>query len=395
MISAPVRPENDSTEQVMYLFFMAFFAIYGGVHVYFFCKARSAFAPEGAVSALLALVLVVLALAPGEVRIFEQRGEDAIARLVALVGYLWMGFLFFFFVTGILIDAYRVLLNLAGMFSRHLPFPLPSPGAAFFLPVAVSLLICTYAYFEAREIRTDSVTIPTAKLPPGTDRLRIVQLSDVHLGMMTRKERLQRMLVPVREAAPDLLVATGDLIDGEVADQPELAAILREIRPRLGKFAVTGNHEFYVGLRQTEQFARDAGFTLLRGEGQNVAGMLNIAGVDDPAGLRAGLTRPAVEPLLLKGLPADRFTLFLKHRPVVERTAAGLFDLQLSGHVHKGQLFPFNLITHLSYPVKMGLSTAGNGSLLYVSRGTGTWGPPFRFLAPPEVTVIDLVRTGR
>ena len=379
----------------MYLFFMAFFAIYGGVHVYFFFKARSAFKPGMAASTLLALGLAFLAMAPGEIRVFEERGTEELARLIAQVGYLWMGFLFFFFVTGILVDGYRFSLYLAGTLSRPLPFPLPTPGAGFFLPVAASLLICTYSYFEAVNIRTVQLTIPTAKLPPGTDRLRIVQLSDVHLGMMTGKERLLRMLVPVREAAPDLLVSTGDLMDGEVANQPELADLLREIRPRLGKFAVTGNHEFYVGIPEAEAFARDAGFTLLRGEGRTVGDSLNIAGVDDPAGMRAGLSRPAVEPLLLRGLPAGRFTLLLKHRPVVERAAAGLFDLQLSGHVHKGQLFPFNLITHLSYPVRMGLSAAGNGSLLYVSDGTGTWGPPMRFLAPPEVTVIDLVRTGR
>ena len=379
----------------MYLFFMAFFAIYGGVHVYFFFKARSAFSPGIAASTLLALGLAFLAMAPGEIRVFEERGTEDLARLVAQVGYLWMGFLFFFFVTGLLVDGYRLGIYLAGTFSRLPPFPLPTSGTGFVLPVAASLLICTYSYFEAVNIRTVQLTIPTAKLPPGIDRLRVVQLSDVHLGMMTGKERLQRMLAPVRAAAPDLLVSTGDLIDGEVASQPELAGLLREIRPRLGKFAITGNHEFYVGIPETEAFARDAGFTLLRGDGQNVAGVLNIAGVDDPAGMRAGLSRPAVEPLLLRGLPAGRFTLLLKHRPVVERAAAGLFDLQLSGHVHKGQLFPFNLITHLSYPVKMGLSAAGNGSLLYVSDGTGTWGPPMRFLAPPEITVIDLVRSGR
>jgi predicted MPP superfamily phosphohydrolase len=115
--------------------------------------------------------------------------------------------------------------------------------------------------------------------------------------------------------------------------------------------------------------------------------------VDDPALPRGA--GEATEQALLASLPRDRFTILLKHRPTVEPQSRGLFDLQLSGHVHKGQIFPFNLITHLVYPVKMGLSGDGAGSLLYVSRGSGTWGPPLRVLAPPEVTVIDLLPAPR
>jgi predicted MPP superfamily phosphohydrolase len=99
----------------------------------------------------------------------------------------------------------------------------------------------------------------------------------------------------------------------------------------------------------------------------------------------------ATESALLESLPRERFVILLKHRPALLPDSTGRFDLQLSGHVHKGQIFPFNLITHLAYPVKMGLSSAGAGSHLYVSRGSGTWGPPMRVLAPPEVTIIDLL----
>jgi predicted MPP superfamily phosphohydrolase len=113
--------------------------------------------------------------------------------------------------------------------------------------------------------------------------------------------------------------------------------------------------------------------------------------VNDPAGLQLGTTRPLAEKDLLGPLPDLRFTLFLKHRPVVEKGSAGLFDLQLSGHIHKGQIFPFNLVTRLFYRVKTGFWHLQGDAALYVSRGTGTWGPPVRFLAPPEITVIDLV----
>jgi len=89
-------------------------------------------------------------------------------------------------------------------------------------------------------------------------------------------------------------------------------------------------------------------------------------------------------------LPREKFTLFLKHQPVISSESVGMFDLQLSGHTHKGQIFPFNLITKLYYPIHTGISKLNGNALLYVSRGSGTWGPPVRFLSPPEVTIIDI-----
>lgn len=124
------------------------------------------------------------------------------------------------------------------------------------------------------------------------------------------------------------------------------------------------------------------------GEGLSLDG-INIAGVDDPAGESLSLSNPVSEAELLFRLPADKFTLFLKHRPVVEKGVSGRFDLQLSGHTHKGQIFPFWMLVRLLYPL-IGYHDLG-GPILYVSRGTGTWGPPIRFLASPEITVYELV----
>ena len=130
---------------------------------------------------------------------------------------------------------------------------------------------------------------------------------------------------------------------------------------------------------------------MLRGEGLTVAGLINLAGVDDPARLSPGLFKEVTEKELLSGLPREKFTLLLKHRPDVDKDALGLFDLQISGHTHQGQIFPFRLITRLFFPYDGGSFQLPNHSLLHVSRGTGTWGPPIRFLAPPEVTVYELI----
>ena len=129
---------------------------------------------------------------------------------------------------------------------------------------------------------------------------------------------------------------------------------------------------------------------VLRGEGLVVHGVVNIAGVDDPAG-KPFQYKDVPEKVLLSSLPRHLFTVLLKHRPVVDKDALGLFDLQLSGHTHKGQIYPFRYLTRLAFPLYTGYHELPGNAHLYVSRGSGTWGPPIRFLTPPEVTIIELV----
>jgi hypothetical protein len=213
----------------------------------------------------------------------------------------------------------------------------------------------------------------------------------VHLGLIVRENRLGNILKAVKKENPDILVSTGDLVDGQIDNLSRLAAMLREVNPRYGKYAITGNHEFYAGLDQSILFTEQAGFTMLRGERADIENVLTIAGVDDPQARSFGLYRGGDEAGVLAGLPEDRFVLLLKHRPLIDHASRGLFDLQLSGHVHRGQIFPFSILTALYYETQSGLARLQGGSSLYVSRGSGTWGPPIRFLSPPEVTVIDIV----
>jgi predicted MPP superfamily phosphohydrolase len=266
-----------------------------------------------------------------------------------------------------------------------------SPRTSFLASLGLALAICAYGYFEAANIGVEKVTIETSKLPVGTDRLTIVQISDVHLGLINRSGRLERILALVRAAKPDIFISTGDLVDAEINHLTGLSALLRGVTSTYGNFAVTGNHEYYAGLARALAFTRESGFTILRNEAA-VAGPITIAGVDDRTAVQLGLEDPVSEKELLGKLPRDRFTIFLKHQPRIEQSTIGLFDLQMSGHTHKGQIFPFTLLTKLTFPMIAGDYDLGKGSLLHVNRGTGTWGPPVRFLAPPEITVYELVR---
>ena len=339
--------------------------------------------------------MALMVFAPVIVRILEKHGFEFVARSLAYLGYTWMGLLFLFVSSILVLDIFRLLPYIWGLilqsdFSRISP----SPRVSFIISLTLSVVIACYGAFEAKRIRVEHVTIKTHKIPKEIGRLKVVQISNVHLGLMVREKRLKRILNQVKSSNPDILVSTGDLLDGQTDNLSHLAEMFSEVSTTYGKFAVTGNHEFYAGITRALDFIKNAGFTILQGERLTLPGLLNIAGVDDTAGSRYGLDTKVSEKALLAELPREKFTLLLKHRPLVDKDALGFSNLQLSGHIHKGQIFPFNLITMLFYPVTSGLHKIDTNAWLYVSRGSGTWGPPIRFASPPEVTLIELAYGG-
>jgi predicted MPP superfamily phosphohydrolase len=371
-----------------FLLITTFTSLYTSMHVYAFLKLRRAVALTGIVTVLLAGFMIIMILTPFIVRLVESADLEREARIFAYVGYTWMGLMFLFFAASFAVDVWRFLVYVAqGVLKADLAPVRVSARQAFFLPLIAAVLAAGYGTTEAMNIRTETIVLKSPKI---TRPIRIVQISDVHLGLLIREPRLAGILKKVVAASPDILVSTGDLVDGQTDSLNGVANLLKEIKPPLGKYAVTGNHEFYAGLNRSLEFMNQAGFRVLRGEGTSVSGLINIAGVDDPVVRGYGQSPGMPERQLLSALPKDRFTLFLKHRPDLEHSSEGLFDLQLSGHAHKGQLFPFTLVVRLVFPRIAGLYRLASGAWLYVSRGTGTWGPPIRFLAPPEVTVIDL-----
>ncbi len=377
----------------MSLFLIIFFLIYGSAHAYALLKAKLALGFGWGMAAILVPPLLALTCAPLIVHYLGKHGMEGGARAAAWIGYTWMGLLFFFYWMNLAVDALNLLIRLAGSLTGnwHRSF-LFSGKATFLALVSLSLALGAYSFFEARNIGIERVRIPTAKLPESVPRVRIAQISDIHLGLLVRHRKAESIAEVIRTVDPDILVSTGDLVDAEINHLDGLAEIFGEIRPRLGKFAVTGNHEFYAGIGQALQFTKRAGFTVLRGETVTAGNLLRIAGVDDPTGAALGEGGGRREEEVLGGEPSPLYTILLKHRPLASERSAGLFDLQLSGHTHKGQIFPFRYLVARPYPNLSGIFPLGR-AFLYTSRGTGTWGPPMRFLSPPVVTVIDIERT--
>ncbi|MFH1006061.1 MAG: metallophosphoesterase [Candidatus Latescibacterota bacterium] len=374
---------------MLLLFLGIYVALYGGLHAYVFWKMLILL-PRGrwAIMALFALLVA----APFGIAGLSHAGLNGPATVLSWVGYTWMGVVFLFFSFSVGLDLYRLLVETG---ARLLGIPgttrwLLSPFHSVVLAIVLTLTAAGYGFFAARQIPVRRITIPSSKRARSSDSFRIVQITDLHLGLLSDERRLRRLIEVIESVRPDVVVSTGDLVDVPLDQLGEFADLLHELKPRLGKFAVTGNHEAYAGPDQSRAFTQRAGFAMLSHDGVSVNSVVNIVGVDDPA-VSHRLKRDTLsESDLLQRYPRDEFTVLLKHRPAVGAASSNWFDLQLSGHTHGGQIFPFGWLARLVYPARTGLSAVGETSWLYLSRGTGTWGPPIRFLAPPEVTVIDL-----
>jgi predicted MPP superfamily phosphohydrolase len=378
----------------MSLFLLSFFLIYGSMHAYALLKARSALAFGLGTTLALLLLLAVLLCAPIVTHHLSRHGYEEPARIVAYVGYLWMGFLFFFVCLNLFADLLRLPLRVMGSGGIAANAGGGIAGRSVFLCITgLAVALSGYAIVEASRIDVVRVRIVTDRLPASVPSLRIAQITDLHLGLIHRNGKAREVAAIVAREHPDIFVSTGDFVDGQLDGIAALAEILREIPAPRGKFAVLGNHEYYAGIDRSIAFTRESGFTVLRDESVTVDGAVRIAGVDDPAGARFGRTGGTSEAALLANRPDGPFTVLLKHRPQLDPATGGKFDLQLSGHTHHGQIFPFRLLTRLAFPLLAGDHPVPGGGILHVSRGTGTWGPPMRFLAPPEVTVVDIVRS--
>jgi hypothetical protein len=369
-------------------FLAVFLCLYGSLHLYVLIKVRRALYLEGLGYILLVVVLLFLMLAPIQARLLDSQGHSLFGLVLTWVGYLWMGFIFLFVCVALPVDLYHLAVGgLQRLLDVDWTDYMLMRGQNLMLTVAVAGLLTIYGAIAAYFVGVRHVTLPCPKLPAPLERLRIVQISDLHLGPMLYPGRLDPILAAITEAKPDILVCTGDLLDGPLQENTEVAQLFKALPAPMGKYAILGNHEFYTGLPEAAQFIEAAGFHLLRGTYAVPRAGIAIAGVDDPAGRT---TEGLPEAELLAQIPADQLIILLKHRPLPQSAGRDRFYLQLSGHVHNGQIFPFGLVIKMLYTYTKGLYAVAPGAYMYVSPGTGTWGPPLRVFAPPEITVIDL-----
>ncbi|MDR3641304.1 MAG: metallophosphoesterase [Humidesulfovibrio sp.] len=335
---------------------------------------------------LLAVGLVISALL-ASTRLMPESWTMDLARPLWWLGYGIFAVVAYFFL-------FQVILFTAEMFAR-LALPRFAPALcsprALVAVLALTGLVVGYGTRELDNVRVLKRTIVSPKL---SQPLRLVAVSDLHMGAMTLASRVDALVALLKAQNPDVLLIVGDLVNDHPEALKPLASKFLAARPRLGTFGVFGNHERYEGDEKSAAVFRWAGAKLLRNRVAPLPGTeVQILGVDDPG--RAGNVTAMLDREirdLAPYLDPARVSVLLNHRPQAWREAAqplGI-ELMLSGHTHRGQLYPFYLVVSLSYEFMGGFYEEG-GKVLGVSGGAGFWGPPLRVLAPPDILVVDLL----
>jgi len=375
------------------IFFAVFFTVYGLLNYYVFLRGWQAIPLAAGWRVWYLVVFLFLALSFVAGRFLERAWLSHLSSLLVWVGSFWLAAMAYLFFAALLFD----LLRLANSFLHFLPqSELSAHGSArgwyAIGAVGCTALVLLGGYLNALspEIRSISLAIDKGG---GTDStLHIVVASDIHLGTIVGNSRFRRVVRTVNRLEPDLILLPGDVVDEDLGPviRGNLGESLRLLRARYGVLAVTGNHEFIGGAGEACAYLEDHGVRVLRDTAVRLPNGVTIAGREDRS--MEQFTGKRRKPLSVIMAEVDSLdpVILMDHQPFgLEEAANAGVDLQLSGHTHHGQLWPFNFITQAVYELSWGYVKKGN-THVYVSSGVGTWGPPVRTGNRPEIVSIRL-----
>jgi hypothetical protein len=373
------------------LFLPVVFSLTYGLHFYIWARLVRDTALPPPLRAFSTGLLIALALSMPLSFVLARAVRRGVAALIAWPAYVWMGFMMLLFLGVMAGDVARLVLRVA-------QGPIEDPARRLFLHRVLGGLVALTAGGAGLaalrrglgRVALREVSVPLQRLPRALDGTTIVQLTDVHIGPTLGREFIEELVARSNALAPDIVAITGDLVDGSVENLRDQVAPLAQLRAKHGVYFVTGNHEYYSGANEWIAELGRLGVRVLRNERVALADGLDLAGVDDHSS--AGML-PGHGPDLaraLDGRDRSHAVVLLAHQPkeVLEASRLGV-DLQLSGHTHGGQIWPWNYLVRLQQPYVAGLVKHGD-THLYVSCGTGYWGPPMRLGTTPEMTKVTL-----
>jgi predicted MPP superfamily phosphohydrolase len=361
------------------IFLTLFSAVYLGAHFYLYTRVVNGLQLQGIARSAVKLLVAAGAAAFFAGELLSRREPLFFSKPIALFGSSWLGFLAIAFSVFVLADLLRLVVHQPGF--RHsatiVALALAAGGSIFSLGNTAL----------PRRMKEIPVVLPA--LPAHLAGFRIVQLSDIHLHLLTSPSWLRTLVYEVNALQPDLIVITGDLIDADLRTVPAICGILKELRATHGIYAVTGNHEFYTGIPAFMDIARQANITVLRNSRTTIANGIELAGIDDP-GRERGAAMARNLHATLNGSDPRKPLVLLSHQPDIFDTAVRQgVGLQLSGHTHAGQIPPIDLMTLLVFKYPAGLYRHGN-AYCYTTTGTAWWGPPMRLFSRSEIVTFVL-----
>lgn len=380
------------------LFLSIMITLTGSAHYYVWSRlVRDPGLPAPITRALSYALIFLFAAIPASLFLRRSALGDSVSALIWLA-MTWLGLLLFLTLALGVADLGRGLWQVSRAWTDAGPLlPERRQAVARLLAGTAALVAGTLGLWSLRSglgrVMIKRVEVALSRLPPALSGTRIVQLSDVHVGPTIRRSFIETIVAQCNQLTPDLVVITGDLVDGSVEELREHVAPLAELRAKYGVFFVTGNHEYYSGAADWCSELERLGVRVLRNERVSIgdeSASFDLAGVDDHSAKGFGDGHGQDLPKALSGRDQGRELVLLAHQPrtIFEAKEHGV-GLQLSGHTHGGQLWPWTYLVRLQQPVVAGLARFDK-SLVYVSRGTGYWGPPMRLGAPSEIAELTL-----
>ena len=363
------------------------------LHAYIGLRVGSALHTPAALGFALGLALLALLVPAGLMA--RRLARYPLSFRLEAVGLTALGLSSSLLVLTLLRDLVLVAAGLAAFAVAGLDTGALTRLSAAAVPLlALALTVLGFANAR-RTARVKPVQVPIAGLPAALEGFSIAQISDLHVGPTIRRPQMEALVAAVNALEPDVVAITGDLVDGSVAQLREHVAPLAGLRARHGVYFVTGNHEYYAGAHAWIAEVRRLGIRVLLNEHaviERSGAALVLAGVPDYMAHHFDAGHQSDPVAALRGAPAAAGArVLLAHQPRSAAAAAEAgFDLQLSGHTHGGQFLPWGFFVRFQQPFTFGLHRVGR-MWIYVSRGTGYWGPPKRVGAPSEITRLSLV----
>jgi hypothetical protein len=340
-----------------------------------------------------AIVIVLALLAPVSFILWRVGKEQTVSAILYWPAMIWLGLLFLLLMALLAGDLVRLGLGIGRRVMRKGPV---DPSRRVFLSRVVSGAAVAAAgtagaaavYGALGPVRIERVRVRLPRLPRSMNGTTIVQLTDMHIGPTIGRGFSEDIVRRVNALRPDLVAITGDMVDGSVDDLRRSVEPLADLKSRFGTYFVTGNHEYYSGAEEWIAYLPRMGMRVLENEHVPLDG-IDLAGINDYTARGNGSSREDLE-RALRGRDPSRELVLLSHQPRSARQASlQSVGLQLSGHTHGGQIWPWRYMVYLQQPFVSGLGRYGS-TWVYTSCGTGYWGPPMRLGAPAEITLVTL-----
>jgi predicted MPP superfamily phosphohydrolase len=374
------------------IFFAIFLFIYATINFYIFRRGLAALQDAGIYRTIFLYLFIILVLCYPLGRLLEQVFRNSFSDFLVIIGSFYLGIMAYALFAVIIID----LLRFANYFLHFFPSSITadyqrSAQITSLVVIIFVFLIVIAGHVNALFPRIKSLEIGIPKSSKEIQDLNIVMISDIHLGTIIRSEYLKNLVNKINRLEPDLVLLAGDIVDEDVAPVAEqnMAKLFQDIKSKYGVFAITGNHEYFSGVKAAVSYMEAANIYVLQDTALKVADSFYIIGRKDLMAERMGGGRKSLEHIL-QDVDKTCPLILMDHQPYhLEVAEKNGIDLQLSGHTHNGQLFPFNYITRLVYERSWGYERRGD-THYYVSCGIGTWGPPIKTNSVPEIVNLKI-----